>query len=72
MFHGTGRRMEGSSVRGGDDEGSENEVEAKGELGDSRGNNCNSDKEVEKEMVDEGFRDGCSHMQEKRSLRWEE
>ena len=43
MVHGSSRRMQGSSVRGGEDEGGENVNRARGEHGDSRGDCCDSD-----------------------------
>lgn len=53
-----GRRMQGSSVRGDDDEGADNGQGAKGRPGDSRSDNCDGD-----EVVDNN---------EKRSLYWGE
>lgn len=68
MVHGTVRRMQGSSVRGDNDEDGENGHRANGEHGDSRGDNCDGIKVVEKEMGDKGFRDGCSHTSRRRGL----
>ena len=60
--------MQGRSVRGGDDEGGEDVDGAKGEDGESRGDNCDGDEGVDKDMGEERFRAGSSSTGRRRDL----
>lgn len=68
MVHWMGGRMQDRSVRGGDDEGGEGVDGVKGEDGESRGDSCDGDEVVEKDMEDERFRAGSSSTGRRRDL----
>lgn len=63
-----GKRIQGHSVRGGDDEGGKNGDGAQGEDSASWGNNYDADMVVEKEMGDKRFEDGSSSTGRRRDL----